>query len=280
MSVEWEIWYWRSLKLKLFKIFLSILFVLLLFLGSYEIYFYSEKISPESVQISIADPEIREKVRSHVSHLIRVSNEEKGSRSEFLKDVGHFLNEIDFINQFWVRLGLDKKLQIDATMQIPTMILEAKYGERYLVSSSMNILSKNPSTEKFPGLFALSIPEMKVYWKSKEYSFKENNKNVYYIGEKPINFLWLTKQADIIHSQTQVLGSEYFFNKLSWTLENGFVLTMLRKPSDMTFVVFIGHNDIAKKIQNLKILLSSLSSKNLYPQEIDLNYLDKANFKL
>jgi hypothetical protein len=144
----------------------------------------------------------------------------------------------------------------------------------------MNILAKNPPNEKFPGLFTLSIPEMKVYWKSKEHFFKENNKNLYYIDEKAINFLWLTKQADIIHSQAQVLEAGYFFNKLSWTLENGFVLTMLRKPSDMNFVVFIGHNDIAKKIQNLKILLSSLSSKNLYPQEIDLNYLDKANFKL
>lgn len=268
--------------MKIVRIILSTLAISFIFFGLYKIFCYSEKISPETVQINIVDPEIREKVRVHVSDLMLSQHDLKKTRSEFLNDVAYFLNDIDFIGQFWVRLGLDKKLQIDATLQIPAMILEAKDDERYLVSNSMNILSKNPVNEKFPGLFVLSIPEMKVNWKSKEKSSKDQGKNkiLYYINDNPIDFSWLIKQADIIHYQTQSLGSEYFFHKLSWTSENGFVLTMLRKPSDMTFVVFIGHNDIAKKIQNLKILLSNLSNKNLHPQEIDLNYLDKANFKL
>lgn len=268
--------------MKAVRIILSILAISLILLGLYKIYVYSEKISPDVVQIHIVDPEIREKVRTHVADLMTAQNNSKKTRSEFLNEVAYFLNDIDFIGQFWVRLGLDRKLQIDATLQIPSMILEAKDGERYLVSNSMNILSKDPMSGKFPGLFVLSIPEMKVDWKSKEKSSKEHVKNKisYLIKGNPIDFSWLTKQADVIHYQTQSLGSEYFFYKLSWTSENGFILTMLRKPSDMTFVVFIGHNDIAKKIQNLKILLSNLSNKNLHPQEIDLNYLDKANFKL
>src|SRR3989338_2928820 len=98
MSERLEIWYWRSLKLKLVNIFLSILAIFALLFGLYKIYCYSEKILPETVQINIVDPEIREKVRTDVSGLMNLSNDKKQTRSEFLKEMSGLLNGIDFIN--------------------------------------------------------------------------------------------------------------------------------------------------------------------------------------
>lgn len=270
--------------------FFSILFFFSVYLGIHKLKIYNDSILPKNVEINITNRVVSNKVSAGLNDLITVANQKKQTRSEFLKNVGNLLNSIEFINQYWIRLGLDRNLQIDAIMQIPVMILESKYGEKYLVSSTMNIIAKNPDQESFPGLFTLSVPQVKIEWKPKDLLFKNKNNFSYNIGNRSVNFSWLTKQADIIHGQVQGLGPEYFFNKILWTSDGGFSLTILRKMvqksvagtesgSDKNFVVFIGNNDVVNKMQKLKVLLENLNNKNIYPSEIDLNYIDRASFK-
>lgn len=263
--------------MRMFKFFSLFLFTSLAFLCGYHIYTVSEKILPKSVQINIPDEQIKGKISGDVSDLIKLAAETGKTRSEFLGQLADELEQIDFIHQFWIRLGLDEKLQIDAVMQTPVMILESKDSKTYLIGSRMNIIAQNPAREKFPGLYALSLPETKIVWQPKDKQKKSIRQNQ---DDESLNLPWIINQANMIHTYSQSLGSEYFFSKLSWTTDTGFVLTMLRKPSDMTFIVFLGHSDIARKIGNLKIMLTELGTKNLYPHEIDLNYPDKANFKL
>ena len=57
-------------------------------------------------------------------------------------------------------------------MQIPVMLIEAKNGERYIISNNMKIIAKNPSPNEYTSLLRLEAPELKMNWKSKNSNIK------------------------------------------------------------------------------------------------------------
>lgn len=221
---------------------------------------------------------------------------------------------MDIIDQYWIRIGLDGKLQVNAIMQIPMMLIESKNNERYVVSNSMKIIAKNPLPTEYPSLLKLEAPELKVNWKSKNTNIKnkKNKKTDYnnnaYETNNTVNFPWLIKQTRIINSEMLNLGTGYSLVKISWDSNAGFTIKINRniklindknadkqdtKATNMeeslnpqnsaqendNLIILLGEDLIKEKMDRLKSLLSELNHKNIYPNKVDLDFLDKATFK-
>ncbi|KAB8030875.1 hypothetical protein [Fluviispira multicolorata] len=289
-----------------------VIFLIVLKVSIYYVDIYSEKILPNHIQINTDNPKITSELYASINkELIKsIKNQEK--RSHFLESVDNILNSLDIVDQYWIRLGLDGKLQINAIMEIPVMIIEAKNNERYIISNNMKIIFKNPPQNEYSSLLKIEAPEVKINWHSKNYYIKlKKNRSISNVSNSletsgPVNFPWLIKQIRLINSEIQNVGSGYSLVKISWSSQSGFSLKINRNiqmlknkklipqksetrelPSkDLTntelieFNALLGDGQIRDKMDRLKILLIDLSNKNIYPSEVDLDFSDKATFKI
>lgn len=274
---------------------------------------YSETILPSHIQIHTDNKKITNQLYSEVNKELIRSKINNESRTSFLEKINNILNSQDIIDRYWIRLGLDGKLQINAVMQIPALVIESKYNERYVVSSNMHIISKAQNPNEFITLLRVFAPEMKITWLPKSAYLKtlKNKQTQVNAGQNPkitgpINFSWLFKQALKINSEILNLGKGYSLTKVSWTSDQGFVLNINRNmqlikitqvPKKIeskkvnslsdpntkeinTFITLLGDDQITDKLKRLKILLDDLTVKNIFPSEVDLDFNDKATFKI
>lgn len=253
---------------------ISIILTLIVSLSIKKINFYSEQMLPTSVNIEINNPKIYNSLSNDIYKAINNANKNHEKRSVLLNRIHKILQNNDQLDQYWIRLGLDRNLQINATLQVPLLILETKSLDKYVVSSTAKIIAKNPNTQDYPGLFYLSAPELKINWKQK-------NKAVF-SSKEPLNFPWLINETKIIYSTFQSLQLNFLISKVLWNSSTGFQLKLTENTltESNSFLVTLGTDKLVSKITKLKTLLVSLSTKNLHPTEIDLDYTDKASFKV
>ncbi|APJ02457.1 hypothetical protein [Silvanigrella aquatica] len=283
-------------------------------IGTYFVGTYSEKILPTHIQIETDNKQITHILNTEIQQELDKAIKANEKRSEFIHRINSILASKDIIDQYWIRLGLDGKLQINAIMQIPIMLIEAKNGERYIISNNMKIIAKNPLPQDYASLLKLEAPELKINWKSKNSNIKnkKNNKidsnNSYIETNSSVNFPWLMSQTRFINSEMLKIGTGYSLAKIAWDSNSGFTLKINRnnqllsqkntennntkllkntetiKPqndkidSDF-FLALLGENNINEKMERLKRILQELGNKNIYPNKIDLDFTDKASFK-
>ncbi len=289
-----------------------IIIVIVIKISVYYVNIYSETILPNSVKINTDNSKVTSELYSLINKELAISLKKNEKRSHFLESVDSISNSIDIIDQYWIRLGLDGKLQINAIMQIPVMIIEAKNNDRYIISNNMKIISKNPPQEEFASLLKVEAPELKINWHSKNFYSKLKKNRSLQADIKgtetsgPVNFPWLIKQIRLINSEIQNVGSGYSLAKIIWSSQSGFSLKinrniqMLKNKKSNTlksdkqdqhaeelinnqlieFDALLGDGQIRDKMDKLKILLIELSNKNIYPSEVDLDFSDKATFKI
>ncbi len=290
---------------------LSIIFITLIFfkVSIYFVEIYSEKVLPTHVQIDTDSKQVTFDLYRLVNVEIEKAKKNKEKRSDFLIHINEILESVDIIDQYWIRLGLDGKLQISAIMQIPIMLIEAKNNERYVISNNMKIIAKNPTSNQYSSLIKLDAPELKINWKPKNYLTKNKkiskdepltNRND---PNAPVNFIWLLSQTKFINSEILKLGTGYTLAKISWDSNTGFTLKIIRnnqllniksieknKPEESaqnnqvqdtdTLTALIGENNLKEKLERLRTILKELGNKKIYPSKIDLDFTDKASFKI
>ncbi|WP_338636299.1 hypothetical protein [Spirobacillus cienkowskii] len=273
---------------------------------------FSEKILPSHISIETDNKIITEEILREVIKELEKSKKNSETRTIFLKNIHSILASKDIIDQYWIRLGLDAKLQINAIMHIPIVLLETKNGDRFVVSNNLKIIAKNPAQNAYSTLIRLEASELKIQWKSKNI-IRKNKKNskIESSNHKPeplpaVNFPWLITQTKLINSEILNLGTGYSLNKIYWDSNNGFILKINRnniliinKKKDTIqekieeqitttnekidsdhLIINVGDNHIKEKIEHLKLVLTDLTIKNIYPTKVDLDFNDKASFKI
>ncbi|MES2613833.1 MAG: hypothetical protein V4591_00285 [Bdellovibrionota bacterium] len=278
---------------RVLSIFLTALFFsILIWISVKKINSYSETFLPVSSSIEINNAQIYSLVNDDISKAIFNAQKNHEKRSHFLNRIHNILFSYDRIDQYWIRLGFDRKLQINATLQVPFLILETKGGDKYVVSSTSEVIAKNPDSYEYPGLYVLSTPEIKLTWKPKSLQQKNklnfsNNVKLLSTNKDIVNLPWLVNETKIIYTGFQELGLNYFLNKISWNSGTGFQLNLVEQKnsslpgtSQANLNVLLGKENFVSKIKELKTILNDLNQKNLHPMEIDLDYIDKATFKV
>jgi hypothetical protein len=279
--------------------------------GVYFVEIYSEKILPNHIQIETDNKQITKDIYLEINKELEKAKKYNEKRSDFIVKINSILSSIDMIDQYWIRLGLDGKLQINAIMQIPVMLIEAKNGERYIISNNMKIIAKNPPPNEYTSLLRLEAPELKMNWKSKNSNIKnKKNKKTDYSNSSldtnsSVNFPWLITQTRYINSEMLKVGTGYSLAKISWDSNTGFTLKINRNNQILTrknneisnektanindqndrqendsLIALLGDNHIKEKMDRLKGILQELSNKNIYPNKVDLDFTDKASFKI
>lgn len=277
-------------------LFTALICSIIIFIGINKVQSYSETLLPTSIDIEINNPQIYNMVNDDISKALFHAQKIHEKRSRFLNRINNILSSYDQIDQYWIRLGLDRKLEINATLQIPILILETKSGDKYVISSMSKIIAKNPDNSQYPGLYALLAPEIKINWKPKftQQKYKDslsgNNFKIFSTNKESVNFPWLINQTRIIYSNYQELGLNFLLNKVIWNSTIGFQLILAEAKNNQlptttgsfgnTITVLLGKENIVPRIKELKTILDNLSKKNLLPTEIDLDYTDKASFKV
>ena len=281
--------------------------------GVYFVEIYSEKILPTQIQIETDNKSVTNELYIEVHKEIEKSKHNNEKRSDFIARINALLSSTDLIDQYWIRLGLDGKLQINAIMQIPIMLIEAKNGERYVISNNMKIIAKNPLPNEYNSLLKLDAPELKIIWKSKNTNnknrkIKKTDSNNLSETNTPVNFIWLLTQTKFINSEMLKLGTGYSLSKISWDSNSGFTLKINRNNSLLNIkntekatdkiktnlsnnsltekqdndylIALVGENNIKEKLERLKSILKELGNKNISPNKVDLDFTDKASFKI
>ena len=179
----------------------------------------------------------------------------------------------------------------------------------------MKIIAKNPPSNEYTSLLRLEAPELKMNWKSKNSNIKnKKNKKIDYnnsLSDKntSVNFPWLMTQTRFINSEMLKIGTGYSLAKILWDSNNGFTLKINRnnlivkqnndeisnkktnsikdpnrsqndRQENDNLIALLGENHIKEKMDRLKGLLQELSNKNIYPNKVDLDFTDKASFKI
>lgn len=284
-------------------------------IGVYFVETYSEKILPNHIQIETDNKQMTKEIHLEINKELEKSKKYNEKRSDFMLKINSILSSMDLIDQYWIRLGLDGKLQINAIMQIPMMLIDAKNGERYVISNNMKVIAKNPVPNEYTSLLRLEAPELKMNWKSKNSNIKnKKNKKTDYNNSSsntnsPVNFPWLMTQTRFINSEMLKIGTGYSLSKISWDSNTGFILKINRnnqilksknneisndkivnmndqnrtqndRQENDSLIALLGENHIKEKMNRLKGILQELSNKNIYPNKVDLDFTDKASFKI
>ena len=280
----------------------SFLISILIYLGIDKIQLTSEESIPTSYKIEANNSKISAALNNDIYRAIHWAKKNHEKRTHFLNRIYSILNSYDEIDQFWIRLGIDKKLQINVTPQIPYLILETKNNEKYILSDNGNVLAKNPPQNETIGLLSLKVSEIKINWTPKS-SFKINKKispnltkknvEVISLNKNTVNLYWLVNQTKQIYSQFYKNKTNLYLTKVIWDNKSGFQIRILDKNFSLplitnsseqkiaTKIIFVslGNENLIEKIHKLEIMLADLNKKNTFPTEIDLDYIDRASFK-
>lgn len=268
--------------------FIALLGTIFIVVGVNKIKTYSEKLLPNSIDIEINNPQVYNRVNEDISRALFYAQKNHERRSHFLNRINNILFSYDQIDQYWIRLGLDRNLQISATIQVPQTILETKGGDKFVISSTAKIIAKNPDMHDYPGLFYLSAPEIKLTWKPKSVQTKSkiNNSNYskqYITNKSLVNLPWLVNQTKLIYTHFQELGLNFLITKVAWNNDSGFQFALTSPTPQIEghiINVYAGKDNLVPKIEKLKTMINDIERKNLLPTEIDLDYTDKASFKV
>ena len=280
----------------------SFLISVIIYLSINKIQVTSEESLPISYKIEANNSKISTSLNNDIYKAIHWAKKNHEKRTHFLTRIYSILNSYDEIDQYWIRLGIDRKLQINITPLIPYLILETKNNEKYILSDNGNILAKNPPQNETIGLLSLKVSEIKINWIPKS-SFKINKKitqnlakknvEVISLNKNTVNLYWLVNQTKQIYSEFYKNKTNLYLTKVIWDNKGGFQLHVIdqnppltltesnneQKIARKTILVSLGNENLIEKIRKLEIMITDLNKKNTFPTEIDLDYIDRASFK-
>lgn len=253
---------------------------------------YSEKQLPNIINLDVSNSALRVQIRNIAEKELREARNHKLSRSEYMKKTISILDNMDAIDEFWVRSGLDGRIQIRATAQIPILILEVSNNDRYLIGHKHKIMAKNFPDLDYPSVLRITAPEMRLsnnYLKHSGTNNEMTHRPNRFSAFPKMNYTWLANQGQKI--QTAFINRKigYTIEKIGWKSSLGFSLFLkplensLNSPENQIKLkplnVVMGEQELQKKMEKLSKILDDLSSKQLIPENIDLNFREKALIK-
>jgi hypothetical protein len=244
---------------------------------------YVEHILPNHIYINVENKDIENKINGKVIKILSSVKNKNISRSEFLAQVKDYLSSIDIIQDYWVRLGLDGRLIISATLHVPLVFLETKSGDTFLMSYNGTIIAKNVPKENYPGLFTIYLPDSKIFWQPKSLWLKNEKRASAPVLQtsSSVNLIWLAGQVKSLREESLRLGADYALERMSWGPDKGFSILMSKHDSEWpSFHVILGRDKIPEKMFKLRFLLDRLYLENMSPREIDLDFPDRASFRV
>lgn len=285
-------------------------------LGAARLHAYAERRLPDAIKLDITHAELNARVRTTVEKTLAEARARKLTRPEFTRRLATALDDIDMVDEYWIRTGIDGRLRVRANTQVPILVLEAANGERYLIGHRLKIMAKNFSESAYPGVLRIWAPELRMQNARAKQTLVSKGQGpsarVIYRGNTPLamNFSWLANQGQRIRGAVIENKVGFTLEKISWKSANGFVLTLKRiqpvvkapepdvdpasagkdkdKDKDATEVVVkpqimsvvLGETDLPRKVEKLAHILQDLNARQLVPENVDLNFQDKALIKL
>jgi len=241
---------------------------------------------PDTLSVEAPNRALKEQVERLAADTLARTRVTKGTREALLAQIGSRLDRIDAVDTYEVRAGLDRRMQIRVSSQVPLFVLEGQGKERVLVGHRMKILQRKLGAADYPHLLRISTPDFRVSQAlpressagptpgraatSREFS-----------GVTPLNFAWLANQGGRVREAVREQKMNVVLEEITWRSVSGFVLDL--KDADAggrSLKILLGETDLEKKIARLPELLADLRTKNLAPAEVDLNYGDKALIRL
>lgn len=254
---------------------------------------FSNQRLPDSVALDVVNTDLRLRVRIFTEKALAEAHAKKLSRAEFIKKISSSLEDIDLVDDYWVRSGLDGRFQIRATTQIPILVLEGANNDRYLIGHRLKIMAKNFPETSYPGVLRIFAPELRIQANAPKQSLTPKNlhgKMLRNGAAATMNFSWLAGQGQRIRSAFIERRNGYTLEKMSWRFAQGFTLVLKGTetlatepgvaPKTQSLTVVLGEIDLPKKLEKLSNILEDLSSRQLMPENIDLNFHEKAIIKL
>jgi hypothetical protein len=276
---------------------------------------YQENSIPESFVLVGASPVLKQQIAIETNRIFREARKQKYSRSKVMSQLNTLLDSFDEIDQYWVRVGLDKKAQISFTQQVPVMVLETHNNSRFLVGHKMRIMGKLALDAQTHRILRISLPETRLNGRlsASETSKEKRARKPLRNESLGMNIPWLFKNGDLVQKNLPTLKSDdLFFENLIFRPSAGFQIAFRRavplppppplnldikgeklngdKKQDLTnashapiphkLLVNLGEGNLSKKMQRLSEVLADLSSREIFPESIDLNFDDKALIKL
>lgn len=274
-------------------VFSPILFVVIVLIVKTALQRYHENVLPRSVVVNVANGGLRQKIRQIAEQEMSEAQRLHKKRTAFLLGLSKEIENIDAIDEFWIRLGFDKKLQVTATEQIPVLLLEAGSGERYLVGHKLRIIAKNPSEAAIGKILRISVPELKIHGNTIVYKTSASNKFARTLSStrlvaENMNLPWLFRQTQLLQKHLEETDLHYGIEQVVWKNRTGFSLIIKGLESGAhvshetlnRINVTLGDLNLDKKVEKLAEVLSDLRSRKMVPESIDLNFTDKAIIKM
>lgn len=243
---------------------------------------YHEKILPASVDVYAADTRLAARIRTVTDSTIKEAKKLHQSRTQFLQSLSRSLEEVEGIDEFWLRLGFDKRLQITATQEVAVLLLETGGGDRYLIGHKLKVIAKNPQSIGEKQLLRVTVPELKMRGGKQTVHWKGQNKFTRSIdaarfSAENVSLPWLFRQAQTLQTALAKTNLHLGIDKVIWKTHTGFSLQM---NGEAPLQILLGEGELAKKIDKLSEVLADLKTRKISAEVIDLNYADKAIIKM
>ncbi len=259
------------MKLKTQKVTVSILAGIICVTLVLSTFLYIQKwqnsIIPNQIVFKINNEPFQQSVEKKIHALVQTAQKENSSRATLLKSISTLLNKYDVIDKYSLRLGFDHKLTIFANIQNPVLAIHTQNKNVYILGNAMKLIDKNPNSS-----ILKTIPNI--------YMNDTTIKDKY---DQTINYAQLLKQVSLINENYQWYNTT--ISQINWTHGAGFILTLesenqnLQNSINSPLTIYLGHKDLDKKIKKFKSIETVLKQKNLKPNQIDLDLLDRAFIK-
>jgi hypothetical protein len=235
---------------------------------------------PSKIDIHSTDDSISEKVNSITWKTLQDARFHNQNRAHFLSVLSTRLAAIENIDSFKIRLGLNKKLEIWPTAQSPAFVLEAAESQRVLVSTRMIPIARLGSQTEHASLPLVIAPEARVSQKLTGSKAKSSGG----ISVSGINLPRVYRYILTFNSKAEMLAAENFVvTSFEWKQATGLSLSLSRSsgfPTQGTTKVVMGEYDLDSKMEKLLKVASHIAERNMTPENIDLNYPDRAIIRM
>ncbi len=247
---------------------------------SHAIYSHMESRLPTSIVIHSGSAALIDRINTVTWDALQKSRAKKESRTQFLKTLSSRLDSVEGIDEFHMRTGLDKKLQIWAAEQKPAFVLEGAEGRRVLISTRMIAVSSVLPDTIQTGVPSVLAPEAVV---SQRATVKDGSRAFAVAG---INLPRLFRQITTIMNAGPKLSEQNFQLKdFSWKKSSGLSVRLSRSPTppsnmSQTLSVVLGDTEMEPKVERLLKVIEHFGPREVVPEAVDLNYPDRAIIRM
>jgi hypothetical protein len=237
---------------------------------------------PEHFRILSSSDALTDRINRTAWQTLQEARRLKSTRSEFMETLSRSLATLEDMDDFEVRTGLDKALQISAIPQTPAFVVEVEDGTRWSVSQRLSVIGQAPSNFAEANLLLVKFPELKMVQKL-DFAKHEKTHRFQLVG---VNMPWVFRQVRLFTSQNENFSAHKMqLESLSWRSATGLSAKILRKSDSASLslpplIAVFGDTEINQRLEKLRDLLRDFSSKNLMPEHVDLSFSDRALIRM